>query len=280
MPNTASEAPPITIIKPKPAWKLVDFQELRHYRDLFYFLVLREIQIRYKQSVLGGLWAILQPFAAMVVFSLFFGRLAKVPSDGVPYPIFSYAALVPWGYFSNALTNASNSLVANQAFVSKVYFPRLAIPAAPIIARLLDFVIALVVLFGMMAYYRMAPTALILLFPVLTLMMMFVAAGFGFWLAAVNVQYRDFGYIVPFVIQLWMFVSPIVYPMSMIPQKYRLLYSLNPLAGVIEGFRSALLGTIAFPWGMLGISAVVSTVLLVGGLAYFRHVERTFADVI
>lgn len=281
MPNiTATEAPPITIIKPKPAWKLVDFQELAHYRDLFYFLVLREIQVRYKQTVLGGLWAILQPIATMVVFSLFFGRLAKVPSDGIPYPIFSFAAVVPWTYFSNSLNFASNSLVSNQAFISKVYFPRIAIPIAPIIGWLLDFGLAMLVLFGMMAAYGVRPTALVVMLPVLVMLMIVTVTGMGLWLAAVNVQYRDFRYVVPFMVQLWMFVSPVVYPVSMLPARFRLVYALNPMTGVIEGFRAALLGTIAFPWGILGISAVVSTVLLIGGLAYFRSVERRFADVI
>lgn len=274
------DGPEYVTFEARPGWKLLDFHELSRYRDLFYYLVLREIQLRYKQTVLGGLWVILQPFAAMVVFSLFFGQLAKVPSDGVPYPIFSYAALVPWGYFSNALTSSSNSLVTNQAFISKVYFPRIAIPAAPIIARLLDFVIAYFVLFGMMAYYKIAPTPLILLFPLLTLLMMFMAAGVGMWLAALNVQYRDFGYVVPFLIQMWMFISPVVYPMSMIPARFRILYALNPMSGVIEGFRAALLGTINFPWALVGVSAFISTVVFITGLAYFKRVERVFADVI
>lgn len=268
------------VIKPRPAWKLLDFHELKEYRDLFYMLILREIQIRYKQTILGGLWVVLQPFAAMVVFSLFFGKLGKIPSDGVPYPIFSFAALVPWGYFSNALTGASNSLVANQAFISKVYFPRTAIPASSIIARLLDFMIALVVLFGMMAYFKIAPTYLIVFFPLLTLLMVVMAAGVGMWVAALNVQYRDFGYVVPFLIQMWMFVSPVVYPMSMIPKRFQLLYAFNPMTGVIEGFRSALLGTTDFPWALIGLSTVISVGLLISGLAYFRKVERVFADVV
>ena len=271
---------PVTIIKPRPKWKLVDFREIKSYRDVFAALVMREIRTRYKQTVLGGLWAILQPFATMIVFSLFFGKLAKMPSYNVPYPIFSYAALVPWLYFSTALTNASISLTSNQAFISKVYFPRLAIPLAPVIARLLDFVIAFLVLLGMMVYFGIAPTISIMLLPVLTFSMVLCALGVGMWLAALNVQYRDVSYIVPFIVQLWMFVSPIVYPMSMIPKKFQLLYALNPMAGVIEGFRSALLGKPEFPWIPVGMSLLISGVLLLSSLVFFRRMERYFADVV
>lgn len=274
------DGPEYTTFKARPGWKLIDFRELSHYRDLFYFLVKREIQVRYKQTVMGGLWAILQPFLTMVVFTLFFGRLAKIPSDGVPYPIFSFAALVPWTYFSNALNSASMSLVTDQAFISKVYFPRVAIPAAPILGWLLDFFVALVVLFGMMAFYGLVPTAAVLLFPLLTLLMIFTASGVGMWFAALNVQYRDFRYVVPFAVQLWMFISPVVYPVSLVPERFKLLYGLNPMAGVIEGFRSALLGTTNFPWALLAVSTMVSTLILVSGLAYFRKVERVFADVV
>jgi lipopolysaccharide transport system permease protein len=278
--SSAVVAPPgMTVIRPRPAWRLIDWHELRHYRDLFYFLVLREIQVRYKQTVLGGLWAVLQPFLTMIVFTLFFGRLAGIPSDGVPHPVFYFAAVVPWTYFSNALGFAGNSLVNNQDFISKVYFPRIAIPLAPIIGWLLDFGIALIMLFGMMAVYGLAPTPHAVLLPLLTLLMVFTAAGVGMWLAALNVQYRDFRYVVPFLVQIWMFVSPVVYPMSMIPERFRLIYALNPMVGIIEGFRSALLGTTAFPWSVAGVSTGVSILMLIGGLAYFRKVERVFADV-
>lgn len=270
----------ITLIKPRPSWKLLDISELKRYRDLFYFLTLREIQVRYKQTVLGGLWAILQPLLTMIVFTLFFGRLAKIPSDGVPYPIFSFAALVPWTFFTNALTNSSSSLITNQAFISKVYFPRIAIPITTIFSWLLDFVIALIVLFIMMIFYRVAPTPLILFFPFLTLLMVFTASGVGLWLSALNVQYRDFRYVIPFVVQLWMFISPVVYSISMLPKRFRLIYALNPMAGIIEGFRSALLGTIKYPWLLLGASTVISVLILISGLVYFRRVERLFADVI
>ncbi len=271
---------PITLIKARPTWKLLDFQEIKQYRDLFYFLILREIQIRYKQTVLGGAWAVLQPLMTMVVFSLFFGRIAKIPSDGIPYPIFSFAALVPWTYFSNAVNFSSNSLVVNQAFISKVYFPRIAIPAASILSWLLDFFIALGVLFVMMAFYRIAPSPLIFMVPVLTLLMVLTAGGVGMWLAAVNVQYRDLRYAVTFLIQLWMFVSPVVYPISMVPKKFQIIYAINPMAGIIEGFRSAFLGTIDFPWVLVGVSSFVSVLIFVTGLAYFKRVERVFADVV
>ena len=279
-PGRGASAPGITLIRARPAWKLVDLRELRQYRDLFYFLVLREIQVRYKQTVLGGLWAVLQPFLTMIVFTIFFGRLAGIPSDGVPYPLFSLAAVVPWTYFSNALSFASNSLVTNQAFVSKVYFPRIAIPAAPVFGWLLDFVIALVMLFGVIAFYGRVPTIFALLLPLLVLLMVLTAAGVGMWLAALNVQYRDFRYVIPFMIQLWMFISPVVYSSSSMSDRLKLLYGLNPMAGVIEGFRSSLLGTTDLPWGMVGVSTLMGVIIFISGLAYFRKVERVFADVV
>ncbi len=271
---------PVTIIRPDSSLRLIDIAELRQYRDLFYYLVLREIKVRYKQTVLGGIWAILQPLLTMVVFSLFFGRLAQVPSDNVPYPIFSFAALVPWIYFANAVSFSSNSLISNQAFINKVYFPRIAVPAASIFGWLLDFGIALTVLFAMMAVYGIAPTPLIVLLPVLVLLIVLSAAGTGMWLAALNVHYRDFRYVVPFVIQLWMFISPVAYPMSLVPERFRIIYALNPMAGAIEGFRSILLGTIDFPWVLLGTSTVVSILVFLSGLAYFKKTEESFADIV
>ena len=207
MPEATAEQ--ITIIKPKPGWQLIDFKELREYRDLFYFLVVRDIKIRYKQTVLGALWAIIQPFMTMVVFSLFFGRLAKVPSDNIPYPLFSYAALVPWTYFANSLRLSSNSLVGNTALITKIYFPRMIIPAAPVLAGLLDFFIAFLVLLGMMFFYGIAPTPYVLVFPFLVLLMMMTAMGAGMWFAALNAQYRDIKYTVSFLVQFWMFASPV-----------------------------------------------------------------------
>lgn len=274
------EVKPYLTIEPKKGWQLVDFKELIAYRDLFYFLVARDIKVRYKQTVLGALWAIIQPFFLMVVFSLFFGNLAKIPSDGVPYPIFSYSALIAWTYFSSSISNASNSVVANGGLISKVYFPRLIIPLAPVFTFLFDFVIAFVILIVMMLYYHIYPTIMILFLPLLVILMMLTATGVGMLLASLSATYRDIVYIFPFMVSFWMFASPIVYPASMIPEKYRLLYALNPMAGVIEGFRSALLGTVAFPTRMLLVSTLVSISLFVVGALYFRRTERYFADVL
>jgi lipopolysaccharide transport system permease protein len=274
------EAKPYLIIKPRKGWQLIDFKELVEYRDLFYFLVARDVKVRYKQTVLGGLWAIIQPLFLMVIFTLFFGYLAKVPSDGVPYPIFNYTAMVAWSYFSSAITFSSNSLVQETALISKVYFPRMIVPLAPVIAFLLDFAVSLIILIGMMFYYRVYPTIMVLFLPLLLLLMMLIASGVGMFLAAVNAKYRDVRYTISFLVQFWMFASPVVYPASIIPEKYHLIYAINPMAGVIEGFRSALLGTVAFPTDMLLVSTVVSVILLIFGALYFRRTERYFADVI
>jgi len=267
-------------IKPRKGWQLVDFSELKEYRDLLYFLVLRDIKVKYKQTVLGGLWAIIQPFFSMVVFTLFFGQLARIPSDGIPYPIFNYSAMVAWSYFAHSVTGSAQSLVSNTGLISKVYFPRLIIPITPLLSGLLDFIIASVVLIGMMIYFKIYPTAYIFLLPFLVMLMMLTAGGVGMLLAALNAKYRDIGYTVPFLVQLWMFLSPIVYPSSMVPEKYRLLYAVNPMVGIIEGFRSALLGTMAFPTVMVGFSAFVSMVLFLTGMFYFKQTERYFADII
>lgn len=267
-------------IKPTKGWHLVDFRELLAYRDLFYFLVLRDIKVRYKQTVFGGLWAIIPPLFLMFVFTLFFGRLVQVPSDGVPYPIFSYSAMIAWTYFANVVTRSSNSLIQEGALISKVYFPRLIAPMAPVVAALLDFTIAFVVLIVMMLYYRIYPTVMIVFVPVLVILTMLAASGVGMFLAALNVKYRDISAAIPLLVQLWMFASPIIYPVSILPEKYRLIYVINPMAGVIEGFRSALLGTVAFPTGMVLVSALVSIVLFLVGALYFKRTERYFADVI
>jgi lipopolysaccharide transport system permease protein len=271
---------PFIHIRPKKGWQLIDFNELRQYRDLFYFLVVRDIKVKYKQTVLGGLWAVIQPFFSMVVFTLFFGKLAKMPSDGIPYPVFNFTAMVAWTYFSNAISDAGNSLISSTNLLSKVYFPRLIIPSSPVLAGLLDFAIAFVILLGMMIYYKIYPTLLILMTPLLVLLMVLTASGVGMFLAALNAQYRDIRYTMPFLIQIWMFASPIVYPASIIPGEYRFLYALNPMVGVIEGFRSALLGTTAFPLGMILISSAVSLVLFLIGIMYFKQTERYFADII
>jgi len=276
----AKSAEPLVVIRPKRGWQLIDFRELREYRDLFYFLVTRDIKVRYKQTVLGGLWAVIQPLFMMIVFSLFFGRLAKVPSDGVPYPVFNYSAMVAWTYFASAITFSSNSLVQESALISKVYFPRLIAPLAPVVAFLVDFGIAFVILIGMMLYYRIYPTIMTVFLPLLVILMMFTAGGVGMFLAALNAKYRDIRYTLTFLVQFWMFASPVVYPASLIPAKYHLVYAINPMAGVIEGFRSALLGTVAFPARMLLVSTVVSIILFIVGALYFRQTERYFADVI
>jgi len=278
MPTTIDK--PVIHIKPLKGWQLVDFQELKQYRDLFYFLVIRDIKIRYKQTVLGGLWAIIQPFLGMVVFTLFFGNLARIPSDDIPYPIFSYTALIAWTYFANTISTAGNSLIASSNLITKVYFPRIIIPLSPGLAGLLDFVIAFLVLIGMMFYYHIIPTAMIVLMPLLVFLMFLTASGVGMVLSALNAKYRDIKYTIPFLVQLWMFASPIVYPVSMIPEKYRILYALNPMVGVIEGFRSVMLGTVAFPTMIVGISAMVSSILFIIGLMYFKQMERYFADII
>lgn len=267
-------------ITPKKGWRFIDFNELRQYRDLFYFLIVRDIKVKYKQTVLGGLWAIIQPFFSMIVFTLFFGRLAKMPSDGIPYPIFNYTAMVAWTYFSNSITMAGNSLIGNTNLISKVYFPRLIIPVSAVLAGLLDFVIAFCVLLLMMLYYQIYPTAMIAVVPVLACLMVLSAGGVGMFLAALNAKYRDIRYTIPFLVQLWMFASPIVYPATLVPEKYHLIYAVNPMVGIIEGFRSALLGTVAFPYEMVLISAVVSLIIFITGLIYYKQMESYFADII
>jgi lipopolysaccharide transport system permease protein len=267
-------------VAPAGAWPGFDLPELWRYRGLLFFLVWREIKVRYAQTVLGAAWAILQPLLTTVVFTVIFGRFARLPSDGVPYPLFSLAALVPWTYFNTAVSGASNSLTANTSLVTKVYFPRLVIPGAAVLAALLDLAVSIVALLVLMLFYHTAPRpAAMVLVPVSVLMMVLTAAGMGFWLAALNIQYRDVKYVVPFLLQLWMFASPVVYPLSLVPDRYRLAYSLNPLAGAIAGFRSALLGA-GGPTGVeFGVSLGMACLIFVGGAAYFRRTERVFADV-
>ena len=271
---------PITIIEPKKGWIPIDLREIWNYRELFYFLTKRDIKVRYKQTVLGGLWAIIQPVFTMVVFTLFFGRLAKMPSDGIPYPIFVYAGLLPWTYFANALSTSGNSLVGSANLITKVYFPRLIIPASASMAGLLDFFIAMLVMGAMMIYYQFVPSIGILLFPFLVGLTFLCAVGVGLWLSALNVQYRDIRYVIPFLVQLWMFVSPVIYPISMVPQKYQWLLALNPMGGVIEAYRASLLGHMPINWFLLGLSTVIIIILFLSGLYYFRRMEKTFADVI
>ena len=275
---TAQEMPTITI-RPSRGWVALNLRDLWEYRELLYFLTWRDIKVRYKQTILGAAWAVLQPFLTMVVFSIFFGRLAQVPSDGIPYPIFAYCALVPWSYFAGALDRAGNSLVGSANLITKVYFPRLAIPTSAVLAGLLDFAIAFVVLLGMMLYYGIVPTAAILTLPLFLLLAIATALAVGLWLSALNVQYRDVRYTIPFLTQFWLFATPVAYSSTLVPERWRALYGLNPMAGVVEGFRWALLGKEP-PGPLMAVSVIVVILLLIGGLYYFRRMEKTFADVV
>jgi lipopolysaccharide transport system permease protein len=271
---------PVFRIEPSRGWVDLKLHELWEYRELLHFLAWRDVKVRYKQTLLGGTWAIIQPFAAMVVFSLVFGRLAKMPSDGIPYPIFSYAALVPWAFFATGLGHVSNSLVGSANLLKKVYFPRLVMPIAALLSGLIDFLLAFVVLLGMMFYYGLVPTLNALWLPMFLLLALLASLGAGLWLAVMNVQFRDVRHIVPFLTQIWLFVTPIVYPSSLLSEPWRTLYGLNPMAGVVEGFRWALLGTDTAPGPMIIVSGLVVLGLLIGGAFYFRRMERTFADVV
>jgi len=277
MENTAQN---LSVIEPKRGWIQIDFREIWKYRELLYFLTKRDIKVRYKQTVLGGLWAIIQPLVSMVVFTLFFGKLAKVPSDNIPYPIFVYARLLPWTYFANALSASGNSLVGSQNLITKVYFPRLIIPASASLGGLLDFFIAMLVLGILMVFYGILPDASILIFPILVSLTFMCAVGVGLWLSALNVEYRDIRYAIPFLIQLWMFVSPVIYPVSMVSRKYQWLLALNPMTGVISAYRASLLGHQEIDWLLLGISSSIILLLLLSGTYYFRRMEKTFADVV
>ncbi|HVS64000.1 MAG TPA: ABC transporter permease [Thermoanaerobaculia bacterium] len=271
---------PLTFIRPSRGWRTLDLRELWAYRELVYFLVWRDIKVRYKQTALGASWAIIQPFFTMVVFSLFFGRLAGVPSDGLPYPVFSFAALVPWTLFATGLTMSAASLVGNQDLLKKVYFPRLAIPLAPVLAAVVDFAIAFTVLLGMMWFYGIVPgLEALALVPLLTLTLV-TSLAVGLWLSALNVRYRDVRYALPFLVQLWLFLTPIAYPSSLLDEPWRTLYAINPMVGVVEGFRWALLGTDTAPGPMILVSSLAALALLAGGAFYFRRLERTFADLV
>jgi lipopolysaccharide transport system permease protein len=271
---------PTLYIDPPSSWTSLGIRELWDYRELLYFLVWRDVKVRYKQTVLGAAWAVIQPFFMMVVFSLFFGRLAHMPSDGFPYPVFTFCALLPWQLFAHALTESSNSIVANERLITKVYFPRLVVPIAAVLGGLVDFFIAFVILLGMMAYYRIVPGWTIVALPGLVLLAIATALAVGLWLSALNVQYRDVRYTINFLVQVWLFATPVAYPSSIIPQRWRPLYGLNPMAGVVEGFRWALLGKSDPPGALLWVSVAVVILLLIGGLYYFRRMEQQFADVV
>lgn len=279
--DPGSQGTRVALIEPPRGWLTIDLAELVSYRGLLLHMVWRDVKSRYSQTVLGAGWAVLQPVLSMIVFSVIFGRFARVPSDGVPYPVFSLAALVPWSYFSSALTGSSNSLVNSRSLLTKVYFPRLVIPASPVLAALVDFAIALVVLLLVMAGYGIAPRLeLVWMLPLLLAIVSITAFGAGAALAALNVQYRDVRHVSPFLVQTWMYASPIVYSITLVPAGYQTLYALNPLAGVITGFRAALLGTAPPTWTQLGLSALGALVIGVAGTLYFRRTERVFADVV
>lgn len=269
-----------TTVQPSTGWVALRPRELWDYRELFYFLTWRDIKVRYKQTAFGAAWAVLQPFLTMVVFSLFFGRLAGIPSGDVPYPVFAFAALVPWTFFATAVALGSNSLVEQERILAKVYFPRLIVPAAAVLACLVDFAIAFAVLLVMMLVYGIVPSAAILTLPFFVVFAALTALAVGLWLSALNVQYRDVRYVIPFLVQLWLFVSPVAYPSSLVPEPWDAVYGLNPMAGVIEGFRWALLGEAEPPGAMLAVSVMATAALLAGGLLYFRRMERSFADVV
>jgi len=271
---------PVTRIRPSRGWISLNLRDLWEYRELLFFLTWRDVKVRYKQTVLGAAWAIIQPFFTMVVFSLFFGKLAKMPSDNIPYPIFSYAALVPWTFFANGLSQSSASLVGSANLIKKVYFPRLVVPISAVISGGVDFVLAFVVLLGMMFYFGIVPTWNVAWLPLLLLLALTTSLGVGLWLTAMNVQFRDVRYAVPFLVQAWMFATPIAYPSSLLNEPWRTLYGINPMAGVIEGFRWALLGTETTPGPIILVSALMSVGLLVSGAYYFRRMEKTFADVV
>jgi lipopolysaccharide transport system permease protein len=271
-------AQPLVVVRPSRAWTALDAREIWGHRELLFFLTWRDVKIRYKQTLLGVAWAVLQPLLTMAIFTLLFGRLAGMPSEGVPYPLFAYAGLLPWTFFANAVTSSGNSLVLNHSLLTKVYLPRVLIPAAAVAAFLVDFAIALSLIVVLMWWYRVVPTWSLSMIPALTLLVFGLALGIGMGLAALNVRYRDVRHALPFLIQMWMFLSPVIYPPAILPPRWRWMLGLNPLSGVIEGFRAALFGR-AFDWPSLGLSALIMVVCLAAASWYFRRVERTFADI-
>jgi lipopolysaccharide transport system permease protein len=275
--NTSAE---VIEIVPSKGWRGINFHELWRYRELLYFLTWRDIKVLYKQTILGAGWAIIQPLFTMLIFTLFFGKLAKMPSDGIPYPIFSFAALVPWTFFANGLAKSSQSLVNESNLIKKVYFPRLVIPMSAVLSSVVDFVLAFIVLLIMMFIYRIVPSLALLWLPAFILLAIITSLGVGLWLTAMNVQFRDVRYTVPFLVQAWMFATPIAYPSSLLSEPWRTIYGINPMAGVIEGFRWALLGTNSAPGPIIYVSAAVAAIVLVSGAFYFRRMEKTFADVV
>lgn len=277
---TEKSSPLITVIQPSKGWAPLKISELWKYRELLYFLTWREVKVRYKQTALGAAWAIIQPLFTMLIFSLFFGRLAKIPSEGIPYPLFSIAGLIPWTFFSNGLTLSSNSLVLNSNLISKVYFPRLTVPLSSVISGVVDLAVSFVLVVGMMGFYHTIPSIRCFCLPLFFLLGLVTTTGAGLWLSALNVEYRDVRYVVPFLTQFWMFATPIAYPASMLHGYWHTLYGLNPMVGVVEGFRWALLGTDTAPGPMIAASSIAAFLILVGGAFYFRRMEKTFADIV
>ncbi len=271
---------PTIVIQPSSGWAALRLGEVWRYRELLYFLTWRDLKLRYKQTLIGAVWAVIQPFMTMVVFAVIFGRLVGVPSDGLPYPVFAYAALVPWTFFATSMTQAGMSLVRDSNLISKVYFPRLVSPTASVLSGVVDFGVAFSVLLGLMAWYGIVPGVAVLTIPFFLLLALLSSLGISLWLAALNVKYRDIRYTIPFLTQFWLYATPVAYPSSLIPEQWRLLYGLNPMAGVIEGFRWALLGTANPPGAMIVVSASIVIAIFVGGLFFFRRMEREFADVI
>jgi len=280
VPLQGTNEPVVIRIEASKGWVSLKLRELWEYRELLYFMTWRDIKVRYKQSILGASWAIIQPFFTMIVFSIFFGQLAKMPSDGIPYPIFSYAALVPWAFFANGLNQASNSLVGGANLIKKVYFPRLAMPISSVLGGLVDFCLAFIMLIAMMFYYGMAPTVNVVWLPCFLMLAFITSLGASLWLSAMYVQFRDVRHIVPFLTQIWLFATPIVYPSSLLSEPWRTIYVINPMAGVVEGFRWSLLGTGQAPGPIIIASSLAGVILLVSGAFYFRRMERTFADVV
>jgi lipopolysaccharide transport system permease protein len=267
-------------IEPSRGWVSIELSELWTYRELLYFLIWRDVKVRYKQTVIGIGWAILQPLLTMVVFTMIFGNFAKIPSDGLPYPVFAFTALLPWNLFAGALNRCTLSLVGSANLITKVYFPRLIVPVSAIISGIIDFAIAFVFLLGLMLWFHIVPTWGAIALPIFLLLTLITALAVGLWLSALDVRYRDVGHAIPFLIQIWMFLSPVAYPLSVVPEKWRLLYSLNPMVGVIEGFRWALLGKESPDFKVIAVSTAVVVALLLSGVVYFKRIERTFADVV
>ncbi len=279
-PTTKTQPEEVLILRPTSGWSALNLRDLWKYRELIYFLTWRDIKVRYKQTILGASWAVIQPVVNMVVLTIIFGKLANMSTEGIPRPIFTFTALLPWGLFSKALSDAGRSMLSNRSMITKIYFPRLIIPLSSVMSGVVDFAIQFVVLIGMMIFYRFVPTIHIWTLPLFLLLSLVTALGFGLWLSALNVLYRDVGYILPFLTQIWLLLTPVAYSASEIPDKWRLIYALNPMVGVVEGFRWALLGTASAPGPILIVSSAISLLLLVSGMYYFRRMERTFADMV